>query len=458
MTSKPSPTECYVYITLPGETAPVTAGRFALDVDRVGNAVGRFVYGKSYLERPNAVAIDPVELKLAGRNYETVLHKGVFGAIRDAGPDYWGRRVIEKHAGKPQLGELDYLLYSPDDRAGALGFGLNVTPPAPSRVFNQTLELEKLQTIADAIVKDEDTRNNDAAAQVQDLLLVGTSMGGARPKAVVEDNDGLWIAKFNRPDDKYNVARTEHAMLVLARTCGLTTADSRVVTIGGRDVLLVKRFDREKTAAGYLRSRMVSALTALQADDNPAARERWSYVLLAEELRRVCAEPKEAANELFRRMCFNALISNIDDHPRNHAIIAKNADWKLSPAYDLTPSMPVSPERRDLAMTCGDAGRYANAQNLLSQCARFFLDTETATRMIGDMEERISFQWHALARGEGVSERDCEHIKSAFVYPGFRLPMRVRSFLAPRRETTHENHIDADNSSVRQGIAQSQLP
>ncbi|MCU7924800.1 MAG: HipA N-terminal domain-containing protein [Candidatus Thiodiazotropha sp. (ex Dulcina madagascariensis)] len=137
--------ECFVYITPPGAMTFVTAGKFVLETDRTGTPFGRFVYGKSYLEHPNAVPIDPVELKLGKSTYRTRTLKGVFGALRDAGPDYWGRRVIEKHANKVQLGELDYLLSSPDDRAGALGFGLNATPPAPLKQFNKTLDLEKLQ-------------------------------------------------------------------------------------------------------------------------------------------------------------------------------------------------------------------------------------------------------------------------------------------------------------------------
>ena len=133
-----SPAECYVYTTLAGETEAVTAGRFELTKDRSSNALGRFVYGKSYLARGNAVAIDPVELKLSGETYETARLNGVFGALRDSGPDYWGRRVIEKRAGVPQLGELDYLLNSADDRAGALGFGLNQQPGSPPQVQQDT--------------------------------------------------------------------------------------------------------------------------------------------------------------------------------------------------------------------------------------------------------------------------------------------------------------------------------
>jgi serine/threonine-protein kinase HipA len=144
---------------------------------------------------------------------------------------------------------------------------------------------------------------------------------------------------------------------------------------------------------------------------------------MAEELRRVGANPKEDAAELFRRMVFNALISNIDDHPRNHAVIAREREWKLSPAYDLTPSMPVSLERRDLALSCGDWGRYAHAENLLSQSQRFYLGREQAEAIITTMEKQIEATWYETARRVSVSEKDCDTIKSAFVYPGFRLPV-----------------------------------
>lgn len=416
-------TECFVYMTPPGETQAVTAGRFELSSRRQGVVTGRFVYGRSYLARPNAVEIDPIELKLGSRTYETVLMKGMFGALRDASPDFWGRRVIVKHAGLAEFGELDYLLHSPDDRVGALGFGLGQTPPAPMHQFNQTIDLEKLQALADLAIRDEPPPPGmDAAefAQAEDLLLVGTSMGGARPKAVVEDSDGLWLAKFNRSDDKWNSARVEHTMLTLGRACGITTAESRVAAIGNREVLFVKRFDRRKVPGGYVRARMISALTMLRADDGPQSRERWSYILLAEELRRISAEPKRDAAELFRRMCFNALISNIDDHPRNHAVIAPDRDWRLSPAYDLTPSSPVSIERRDLAMACGDLGRYANASNLMSQAARFLLSTDEASRIIETMETQVRSTWYEVARGCGVSDTDCAQIAGAFAYPGFR--------------------------------------
>jgi serine/threonine-protein kinase HipA len=219
---------CHVYITLPGESEFVTAGRFERGHDRSGVATGRFVYGKSYLQRANAVPIDPIELKLASTTYTTRLLKGMFGTLRDASPDYWGRRIIDRHFGSPAPNEVDYLLSSPDDRAGALGFGRNPQPPAPKRNFNRTMDLGRLQAFADAIIRDEELPEDADAQQTRELMLEGTSMGGARPKAVVEDDNALWVAKFNRPDDKWNHARVESAMLELARACGAEqTGDCR---------------------------------------------------------------------------------------------------------------------------------------------------------------------------------------------------------------------------------------
>jgi serine/threonine-protein kinase HipA len=406
---------------LPGEIDFVTAAKFDLKTDRRGLATGRLIYGRSYLARENAVPIDPIELGLSDKTYSTTRLKGVFGALRDASPDYWGRRVIEKHSGRTELSEMDYLLHSPDDRAGALGFGLGQQPPAPLRNFNRTIDLARLQELADAIIADEELLDGAEAAQVQELMLGGTSMGGARPKNVVEDEDGLWIAKFNRPDDKWNHARVEHSMLVLGRECGLQTAESKVTSIGDRDVLLVKRFDRQKTNNSYRRARMLSALTLLRAEDTHQDRDKWSYVLLAEELRRISAQPKTDAPELFHRMCFNALISNTDDHPRNHAVIAMEQDWKLSPAYDLTPTPLISEESRDLALICGDLGRYANARNLISQCERFLVTPEEANAIIDDMEIIVRNRWYEIARRVGVTDKDCEKLARAFAYPGFRL-------------------------------------
>jgi serine/threonine-protein kinase HipA len=345
--------------------------------------------------------------------------EGFFGAIRDSMPDFWGRRVIERYTGHTKLEEFDYLMYGPDDRAGALGFGLNVEPPAPQRRFNRTLDLERLQATADAIINDDPNIAGSAARQVEEFMLVGTSMGGARPKTVVEQGQDLWIAKFTRHDDRWNHPRVEHGLLKLAEACGLTVADSDITTAGGRDLLLVRRFDRDRVEDGYRRHRMVSALTLLQSDDDPVARRDWSYILLADEIRRVSTKPEADLRELFARMCFNAAVSNLDDHPRNHAVLAEGRDWRLSPAFDLMPTPMIAMDRRDLAMACGSAGRYANRKNLLSQHGRFLLSEEDATAFLDHIVETVRNAWRPTMRRAGVSEADCEAIATAFLYEGF---------------------------------------
>jgi len=229
----------------------------------------------------------------------------------------------------------------------------------------------------------------------------------------------LWISKFGRHDDRWNHPRVEYGLLKLAEACGLTVVDSDITTVGGREVLLVRRFDRDRAEDGYRRHRMVSALTLLQSADNPVPRQDWSYILLADEIRRVSAKPEADLRELFGRMCFNGAVSNLDDHPRNHAVLAKGRGWRLSPAFDLTPTPMIAMERRDLAMACGTAGRYANRKNFLSQHGRFLLSEEDATALLHHIVETVRNAWRPTMRQSGVSEAHSEAIATAFLYEGF---------------------------------------
>lgn len=405
--------ECFVYVVLPGQTNFVTAGRFALGRNRSGDPVGRFVYGRSYRQRPDAVELDPVELRLRAEQFQTARMGGFFGALRDALPDFWGRQVIERKAGLTAVGDFELLLLGPDDRAGALGFGRSVLPPAPERRFNRTLDLGWLQKAAAAIL-------TDSGEQV--LLAGGTSLGGARPKATVDDRQRLWLAKFPRPDDRWNQPRVEYATLQLARHCGLQVPESRLETVGERDVLLVQRFDRDWDGDGYRRHRMVSALTLLQSDESPTDRERWSYLLLADELRRASSQPVDDLRELFRRLCFNAAISNTDDHPRNHALLARGSSWQLSPAYDLTPGAMRTETQRLLAMACGREGsRWANRSVILSGAGRFLLSQQEAVALLDEVVAVVRAQWRSCYRQAGVSEQDCDRLAGSFLYGGMFL-------------------------------------
>jgi serine/threonine-protein kinase HipA len=406
--------EAYVYVQLPGTLEFVPAALIRVQMGRDGTRVGRFRYGDRYLKRSNAVAFDPFKLPLAPEVYEFTTLKGIPGAVRDAAPDSWGRRVIEYQLSRApeDLDELDYLLHGPEDAAGYLGFGLKVEPPQPARAYNRTHQLEALIDVAQKI---------DAGQKLDpDLLMAlqpGTSLGGARPKVTVEDDHVLYLAKFPMREDRINLQRVEFATLTLAARAGIHSARPRLVRLGTQDVLMLERFDRLWTGTGYQRLGFVSGLTVLDTGDSHLDRGRWSYPLLADGIRRWVDRPQADCAQLFRRMVFNAAVTNDDDHPRNHALVRTSRGWRLSPAYDLVPSPKVSLERRDLALTVGKFGRTAAVYNLVSQSARFGLDEEAARATINEVVAAVR-SWREVFLAAGVSAADCDTIAPAFLYGG----------------------------------------
>src|SRR5437899_388165 len=295
-----SESQAYIYVQLPGTLNTVPAALLKVEKLRDGTFVGRFRYGDRYLERKDAVEFDPFQLPLGDIVREFTKLKGIPGAVRDAAPDAWGRRVIEHKLQRSpgDLEEIDYLLNGPQDGAGYLSF------------------------------------------------------------------------------------------------------------------------DREYAQGGYLRVGFGSGLTMLDCDDDYLGRERWSYLLLADQLRRWSERPDEDRVELFRRIVFNAAVTNNDDHPRNHAVRRTARGWRLTPAYDLVPAPLVSLERRDLAMTVGTYGRTASIYNVLSQCERFGLTIEAARKEI-DKIVAVVRAWRDHFRVHGVSVKDTDYIASAFLPESF---------------------------------------
>lgn len=403
--------QAYIYVQLPGTLNTVPAALLKVAKLPDGSFVGRFRYGDRYLERGDAIALDPFKLPLGPVVQEFTKLKGIPGAVRDAGPDAWGRRVIEhkleRHPG--DLEEIDYLLNGPQDGAGYLSFGLKLEPPAAKRPYNRTHQLQQLIEAAEAI--EEGKR---VPVHLLEQLEPGTSMGGARPKATIEDGHRLWIGKFPEKADRFNLQRVEYATIELARACKINASNARIQSIGGREVLLIQRFDREHTEHGYLRYGLVSAFTLLDCEDSHLDRERWSYPLLADELLRWSENPDEDRLELFRRMVFNAAVTNNDDHPRNHAVRRTARGWRLTPAYDLVPVPITSLERRDLAMTVGRFGRTASIYNILSECERFGLSKERARRELDDLVSVIR-SWRQHFERIGVADKDIDHLAGAFL-------------------------------------------
>jgi serine/threonine-protein kinase HipA len=403
--------QAYIYVQLPGTLDTVPAALLKVEKLPDGTFVGRFRYGDRYLERKDAIAFDPFQLPLGNTVHEFTKLKGIPGAVRDAGPDAWGRRVIEHKLQRSpgDLEDIDYLLNGPQDGAGYLSFGPKLELSAPKRRYNRTHQLAELIAAAEAI--EEGKR---VPEHILEQLEPGTSMGGARPKATIEDGNRLWIGKFPEKADRCNFQRVEYATLELARRCGLAVCNARLESVAAHDVLMLERFDREYTEGTYLRFGLVSGLTVLDCDDNYLERERWSYPLLADQLRRWSEKPGADRIELFRRIVFNAAVTNNDDHPRNHAVLRTARGWRLTPAYDLVPAPVVSLERRDLAMTVGTYGRTASIYNLLSQCERFGLTAEAARKEIENIVTTAR-TWRQHFHACGVSAKDIDYIAPAFL-------------------------------------------
>jgi len=408
---------CYTFIQLPGTFDWTVCG--VLTVSEAGpNAYrGVFQYGRSYLGRHNAPSLDPYNLPLSDQPQAFTKLKGIPGALRDASPDAWGRRVIEAKLSLPQLdiSEMDYLLNGPDDGAGNLRFGNSPKPPTAARPFNRT---HQLQALTDAAQELEES--GKLSHEILEQLEPGTSMGGARPKVTVENDHRIWLAKLPEKNDKLNMQRIEYATLALARFAGLDVCGSRIEKVGSRDALMLERFDRQwnPDAKAYHRFGLVSGLTVLDAEDGYLGRDRWSYLLLADELRRWSSHPEQDQLELFRRMVFNAMVTNNDDHPRNHALLQVDGRWRLSPAYDIVPVPATSKERRDLALQVGAFGRAASVYNLLSQPEVFGLSMQGARTEIDQMREKVS-RWHEIFKANGVSSADIDAIAPAMLPESF---------------------------------------
>jgi serine/threonine-protein kinase HipA len=408
---------CYVYIQLPGTTQTVPCASLEVRAVGAGAFEGTFTYGKRYLERPDVVALDSFHLPLSTRPQKFTKLKGIPGAVRDASPDAWGRRVIQAKLQRPEadIQEVEYLLNGPDDGAGNLSFGRTATPPAARRPFNRTHQLPALIEAAEKF--EEDGR---LPHEVLEELEPGTSLGGARPKVTVEDDHRVWLAKLPEKADRHNMQRIEYATLELARASGLRVCATRLERVGQRDALMLARFDREwnPDAKAYWRYGLVSGLTVIDAEDGYLGRERWSYPLLADELRRWSVKSNDDRRELFLRMVFNAMVTNNDDHPRNHALLHTRGGWRLSPAYDILPIPMVSVERRDLALEVGRFGRAASLYNILSRCDVFGLSKDDAQALIDRMLAVVR-GWREYFIERGVEHRSIEMLEQAMLPPSF---------------------------------------
>lgn len=387
-------TTAFVWVWLPTAVDPVVAGR----LDQQG-AVVSFTYGRSYLGRTDAIALYLPELPLT-EGTQAPLSGDMAGCIADAGPDAWGRRVIEhsRSAATTDLGPLDYLLESGSDRIGALDFQAR-----PDRYVARIRGPVPLADLARAAATVE---AGDPLPDALELaLLHGTSVGGARPKATIVDGDRHLIAKFSSAADPYPVVKAEYIAMALARRVGLDIARVELATALGRDVLLVERFDRPD------RRLMVSALTILELHDADGIAGRYaSYADLAHQIRARFTAPDATLRELFARITFNVLVGNTDDHARNHAAFWDGRQLTLTPAYDICPQNRTGEEAAQ-AMAYGEDGeRRSQVARCIERCGTYHLDAAEARAIVEHQIEVINDAWTEVADEGSLTKVDRDRL------------------------------------------------
>ena len=414
--------ELFVYVDVGG--APVLVGRLWTRMRQRAES-STFLYDADWLAHPDRFALEPA-LPLGAAPYHTPPGKALFGSLADSAPDRWGRELMRRQWRREQtpgrtaaasLAEADFLLRVNDTaRLGALRFadseGGTFQTPDDVAPIPPLVELPTLLNASDAVLA-----ANESAAALRLLLAPGSSLGGARPKASVHGPAGqLHIAKFPMRSDDWDVVRWEAVALRLARNVGIDVPRHHLELVNSRPVLLLSRFDRAKNG----RIPFLSAMAALSAADH----ETRSYMELVDFLRQHGACPRQDIHALWHRVVFNVLISNTDDHLRNHAFLHMPGGWTLSPAYDLNP-VPAEVKPRILSTAIAPDDATASLDLALEMAPYFELDTAVARATITKFAQK-TMAWRQVAKSCGLTGAEVEPMASAFEHSDLELALRLQ--------------------------------
>ena len=384
--------------------------------DEPRNQFATFAYGRRYLERADRIPVDPVALPLheagTSRTFRTEEGFAVFGGIRDAAPDGWGQYLMYKAMGDRLPSEIDLILASGEHRVGALAFG--PTPARPERITpwgggpapGEEFTLAELAEAAERAQHVDELDENLRA-----LLAAGSSLGGARPKAATKIGEQPWIAKFQKRGDSFPECRVELATMRLACECGLDVPPLDFRCVLDRDIYLIERFDRIPHGNWLERRPFASGLTMLGAHESEVS--SFSYADLAGAIRQFGTEVRQDLHELFRRMLLNILVTNDDDHLRNHGFLFDGEGWRLSPLYDVVPKPQLGLERR-LVLGVGPEGRNATIENALAGAAVFDLSHDDAKAIAENMSRTVATRWEHLFTEAGISAADRKRFATCF--------------------------------------------
>jgi serine/threonine-protein kinase HipA len=396
MSTMTSSAHAFVWSWLPGATEPVVCGR----VDAHDREL-RFTYGRSYLARERAIALQPTDLALEAGSKRPPPGLEAHGVIRDAAPDSWGMRVILRRLAGVDANDTDdlplltYLLQSGSDRIGALDFQASGDEYVPRNTHGTLAEIVE--------AGDRLARGVAFSPEIDDVLTHGSAVGGARPKALIVDDTGSQarhlIAKFSVSTDAFPWEQAEAVGMEISRRCGVDTAPTELIASGGRDVLLVTRFDRP--GDGTRRS-VLSGLTLL--DLHELAARHGSYVDLAELIRLRFDDPAATLRELFTRIVVNVLVGNTDDHPRNVAAFWDGSRLQLAPAFDVCPQ-PRSTGEAFQAMAFGPNGlRSARLESCIGAAAVYQLSASAAAEIVERCRSVVTDDFEQICEVVGATE------------------------------------------------------
>lgn len=396
-----SDVEAFVWVWLPGATEPVVAGR----VEQRDGIVA-FNYGRSYLAREDAIALYLPELPLVRGAIPPRGALQMAGCIDDASPDSWGMRVIMDKllgaravdADPAEIGPVTYLLQSGSDRIGALDFQARADEYVPRMT---PASLADLLDAADRL-----DRRIELPTAINEALLHGSSIGGARPKALLMDGDHKLIAKFSSSSDVYPVVEGEYVAMELARRIGIDVVNVRIEHVLGRSVLLIDRFDRASASDGWTRRLVVSVLTMLELQEMQA--RYATYHEFAEIVRVRFRRPKATLHELFDRITFNVLVGNTDDHARNHAAFWNGSELELTPAYDICPQLRSGREANQ-AMEIAPGARTARLRTCVDAAEVYGLTEAEARTRIDRQVEVVRRDWDEVCDDAQLAQVDRDY-------------------------------------------------
>lgn len=410
MTNGTSDSPLYIGVYLPGDEQATPAALLKLQRHELRES-GQFAYGLGYLDNPRALALNPLHLPLRRETFTLparLLRDG--GAlpltVKDALPDAWGRLVIARELGGRVPGECELLLLTNEDRVGAMVFSATRDMPPPP-----ALPLDDLAQLADAVRRLQ--YDMDIPPAQRRLLQRGGSLGGARPKASFSHDHGLWLAKFAAAGDPVDVPALEAAVLGLATQCGIRVPPFFTLPVGhGETVFLSRRFDR----AGADARQRLHYLSASALLDIPYESTAGSYIDFARELRRLSSAPAVDLDELFRRMVFNVLIDNSDDHLKNHGVLyVGDGRYRLSPAFDVVPQLG----NLGYQMLSIDGSSHVAHLDLAIQSAPHFdLSVDRARAVVGELVDKVQRGWRIYATAAGVPVALCKRLEGCLLRQG----------------------------------------